>query len=292
MPYFATARFELVGEAGRPEPIDVRWSIRREPYEGPANHVGYFHASYVHHPNPAAGEDLRLLDTTRIEEGGDWFGSFVGTSFIFSHEADLTTLEGNPRFDFDDPKTPQAQGTGTEEWGGGDDWGGLNMTLPFAGHQAGAKDVKSARSPEDRIESAYRFLLADLMPPGTAIPPPRSSRPTCSTSATRRASPRLRLARRPLAGRGRLTLRMGRRPPGRPRDLPGPRRTRADDDRGVRVHLEARPAQPRRAAPADAQRRVSRPAGRGRGGGPRGRRRRRRLEERRRKVPGRVEHLL
>jgi len=167
MPYFASARFELVGEAGRAEPIDVRWSIRREPYEGPANHVGYFHASYVDHPNPAAGEDLTLLDTSRIEGGGDWSGSFVGTSFIFSHEADLTTLEGDPRFYFDDSKTPQAQGTGTEEWGGGGDyWGGLNMTLPFAGHPAGAKDAKSSRSPYDRIESAYRFLLADLMPFG------------------------------------------------------------------------------------------------------------------------------
>ena len=79
----------------------------------------------------------------------------------------LKTLEGDPRFFFDDSRTPQAQGTGTEEWGGGGDyWGGLNMTLPFAGHPAGAKSAKDAVSPEDKIESAYRFLLADLMPFG------------------------------------------------------------------------------------------------------------------------------
>ncbi|MDG3006900.1 DUF2961 domain-containing protein [Paludisphaera mucosa] len=166
MPCFASARFELVGEAGT-DPIDVRWTIRREPYAGPANHVGYFHASYVDHPKPTAGEDLTLLDTTKAEGGGDWSGSFVGTSFIFSHDADLTTLEGDPRFYFDDSQTPQAQGTGTEEWGGGGDyWGGRNMTLPFAGHPAGARDVKTALTAEDRIESAYRFLLADLMPFG------------------------------------------------------------------------------------------------------------------------------
>ncbi|WP_165069832.1 DUF2961 domain-containing protein [Paludisphaera rhizosphaerae] len=166
MPFFKSARFELVGEDGLTV-SDVRWSIRHEKYEGPANHVGYFHASYVDHPHPTAGEDLTLLDTRRVEGGGDWSGSFVGTSFIFSHDADLTTLEGDPRFYFDDSKTPQAQGTGTEEWGGGGDyWGGRNMTLPFAGHPTGAKDAKTAAAPEDRIESAYRFLLADLMPFG------------------------------------------------------------------------------------------------------------------------------
>src|SRR6185436_8210721 len=63
--------------------------------------------------------------------------------------------------------TPQAYGTGTEEWGGGGDyWGGLNMTLPFAGHPCGARNAKEAKNDEDKIESAYRFLLADLMPFG------------------------------------------------------------------------------------------------------------------------------
>jgi DUF2961 family protein len=91
----------------------------------------------------------------------------VGTSFIFSHDANLGTLEGDPRFFFDDSLTPQAQGTGTEKWGGGGDyWGGLNMSLPFAGHPVGARSVKTAVSDEDKIESAYRFLLADLMPFG------------------------------------------------------------------------------------------------------------------------------
>ena len=42
----------------------------------------------------------------RREGGGDWSGSFVGTSFIFSHDAVLTTLEGDPRFFFDDSQTP------------------------------------------------------------------------------------------------------------------------------------------------------------------------------------------
>jgi hypothetical protein len=40
------------------------------------------------------------------------------------------------------------------------------MTLPFAGHPIGAKSAKDAVSEEDKIESTYRFLLADLMPFG------------------------------------------------------------------------------------------------------------------------------
>jgi hypothetical protein len=63
--------------------------------------------------------------------------------------------------------SPQAYGTGTEEWGGGGDyWGGRNMTLPFAGHPCGAPSLKEAKNDLDKIQSAYRFLLADLMPFG------------------------------------------------------------------------------------------------------------------------------
>jgi hypothetical protein len=40
------------------------------------------------------------------------------------------------------------------------------MTLPFAGHPVGAPSEAAAQNDEDRIESAYRFLLADLMPFG------------------------------------------------------------------------------------------------------------------------------
>ncbi len=166
MPFFRSAHVELVGSAALAG-TTVSWKVRTTPYRDPAAHVAYFHATYRDHPKPERGRDLVLLDTTKAEGGGDWSGHFVGTSFIFSHRADLRTLEGDPRFFFDDSLTPQAQGTGTEEWGGGGDyWGGRNMTLPFAGHPVGARNVKEAKGPQDQIESAYRFLLADLMPFG------------------------------------------------------------------------------------------------------------------------------
>jgi len=166
MPFFRAARVELVATGGSAI-ADVKWSVRYAPFRDSPNQVGYFHATYRDHPSPKPGDDLVLLDTRTVEGGGDWSGQFTGTSFIFSHDAVLNTLEGDPRFFFDDSRTPQGQGTGTEEWGGGGDyWGGLNMTLPFAGHPVGAKSERDAVSAEDKIESAYRFLLADLMPFG------------------------------------------------------------------------------------------------------------------------------
>jgi hypothetical protein len=166
MPFFRSAELSLQRVGGETF-HDVRWKIRVQPFKDPPAQVGYFHATYHDIPSPEAGRDLLLLDTRGIENAQDWSGQFVGTSLIFSHNANLETLEGDPRFFFDDSLTPQAQGTGTEEWcGGGDYWGGENMTLAFAGHPAGARKPNLAIDPSDKVESAYRFLLGDLMPFG------------------------------------------------------------------------------------------------------------------------------
>jgi hypothetical protein len=166
MPFFKSARFEVINDSTN-SIENLHFGIRYMPMTAFKSEVGYFHATYKDFPTPEAGKDLVLLDTSATEGGGDWSGSFVGTSFIFTHSNNLTTLEGDPRFFFDDSQTPQGQGTGTEEWGGGGDyWGGQNMTLPFAGHPVGARNLKEAKNDEDKIHSAYRFLLADLMPFG------------------------------------------------------------------------------------------------------------------------------
>ncbi|UCD28117.1 MAG: DUF2961 domain-containing protein [Planctomycetota bacterium] len=166
MPFFRSAKIELIGPKKRTI-SDVQWSIRIQPYNDPINHVAYFHATYVDHHDPELGKDNVFLDTKYIEGSEEWSGNFVGTSFIFSDRAVLTTLEGDPRFFFDDSQTSQAYGTGTEEWGGGGDyWGGRNMTLPFAGHPVGVRHYKDAKNSAELIQSAYRFLLADLMPFG------------------------------------------------------------------------------------------------------------------------------
>ena len=165
MPFFQSATIELYDIV--PSDVHIEYEVRYEPLRWEPNQASYFHATYQDIPKPEAGKDLQLLDTKGIEGQDDWSGSFVGTSLIFTHEGNLGTLEGDPRFFFDDSQTPQAQGTGTEEWGGGGDyWGGRNMTLPFAGHPCGIPDKKDATNEKDLIHSAYRFLIADLMPFG------------------------------------------------------------------------------------------------------------------------------
>lgn len=166
MPFFKSAKFEIAGI--NPDDTEINYEIRYEPYQSAANDASYFHATYQDMPEPELGKDLTFLDTRGIEGHDEWSGNFVGTSFIFSHNGNLRTLEGDPRFFFDNSQTPQAYGTGTEEWGGGGDyWGGRNMTLPFAGHPIGAgHDQGEAKHEKGSIESAYRFLIADLMPFG------------------------------------------------------------------------------------------------------------------------------
>ncbi|TAN09946.1 MAG: DUF2961 domain-containing protein [Chitinophagaceae bacterium] len=167
MPFFKSAHFEITGTDPDDTGTEIGYEIRYEPWNFAPNQSSYFHATYQDFPHPEPGKDLVLLDTRGIEGHKEWSGSFVGTSFIFSRNGDLNTLEGDPRFFFDDSQTPQAYGTGTEEWaGGGDYWGGQNMTLPFAGHPCGAVSKETAKNKKDLIESGYRFLLADLMPFG------------------------------------------------------------------------------------------------------------------------------
>jgi len=165
MPFFKSAKFELADI--NPGDTEINYEIRYEPLKTAPGLSSYFHATYADMPQPEPGKDMTYLDTRGIEGHDDWSGSFVGTSFIFSHNANLGTLEGDPRFFFDDSESPQAYGTGTEEWaGGGDYWGGQNMTLAFAGHPLGAQGKNSSKNDKDLIESAYRFLLAEMMPFG------------------------------------------------------------------------------------------------------------------------------
>ncbi len=60
MPYFRAAKIELVAAHDGAPIDDVRWSLRCVPYDGPWNHVGYFHATYRDHGEPPFGEDLDI----------------------------------------------------------------------------------------------------------------------------------------------------------------------------------------------------------------------------------------
>jgi len=116
MPFFKSVRFELAGT--KLDISEISYEIRFEPLKSPAKYNSYFHTIYKDIPTPEPRKDMVFLDTEEKEGQKEWSGSLVGTSFIFSHDGILTTLEVDPRFFFDDSKLPQAYGIGTEEWGG------------------------------------------------------------------------------------------------------------------------------------------------------------------------------
>ncbi|RLC46109.1 MAG: hypothetical protein DRI23_12750 [Candidatus Cloacimonadota bacterium] len=176
MPFSSSVKIELISRSSQPIK-NVKYSIRYEESDV-IDSSAYFHATYADFLQPEKGKDLVFLDTKYVEGGGDWTGHFVGTTFIFTKQNYLRTLEGIQRFFFDDAEHPHGYGTGSEEWGGGGDyWGGHNTTLPLAGHPCGhnkppkilnhkKKETENYQNPLDLVHSAYRFLLADLMPFG------------------------------------------------------------------------------------------------------------------------------
>ncbi|MFO0609265.1 MAG: DUF2961 domain-containing protein [Polyangiales bacterium] len=165
MPYFRGARVELVG-TGEAVPR-VSWRSRSEPLTDSPDTTAYFHATARDHGTPVAGVDLDLLDTSAVEGGGTWCGHLVGAAFTYSDRASADGLAGDPRFYFDDAVSAQAHGTSVGAWAGGaPGWGGATATLPLFGHPAGAPDLASARDADDRVQSAYRHLVADAMPFG------------------------------------------------------------------------------------------------------------------------------
>ena len=141
MPFFRSARIELVG-AGQDAIRDVHGSCgtRRSRSAQPG---GLFPRHLPRSSAPEPGKDLVLLDTPAREAAATGPGSFVGTSFIFSHDAALDTLEGDPRFFFDDSQHAAGAGHRHRRMGRRRRLlGRPNMTLPFAGHPVGAQEAQ------------------------------------------------------------------------------------------------------------------------------------------------------
>ncbi len=166
MPFHRRALVELVNPGSEAIP-GVQWSIRQGPLGMNPRHAGLFHATHRDHPETVPREHVVFLDTRGVEGHDHWSGHIAGTTFTFAKDGLYEPTEGDPRFYFDGARTPQVQGTGTEEWaGGGDGWWRERVTLPLAGHPVGCEFPWTASGPQDLIQSAYRFLLADVMPFG------------------------------------------------------------------------------------------------------------------------------
>ena len=192
MPFFRSAQIELVGagEAVAGRPLDACGSSRCTRPAEPRRLLPRDLPRPPRRPSPARTSSCSTRARPKAAATGP--GTFVGTSFIFSHNADLNTLEGDPRFFFDDSQTPA--GPGHRHRG----VGRRRRLLGRAEHDPAVRRPpdgrtrrrRTAKNDEDKIESAYRFLLADLMPFGkNARITPRARRRRTNRRSTTRPSP-------------------------------------------------------------------------------------------------------
>ena len=121
MPFFKSARIELLAREG----ISVMtWSVALQPFKDPPATSAIFTRLIATFRNPNAAGTW-CCSTQRKPKAAVIGPATSSAPHSFLPTGQLHTLEGDPRFFFDDSLTPQGQGTGSEEWGGGGDyWGG------------------------------------------------------------------------------------------------------------------------------------------------------------------------
>jgi hypothetical protein len=160
MPYATGAKVELVN-CSTCAPVTGSSTVTAAPSSSwttalaPGGSSGYFRAA-SHRADTSAGTDFTLLD-----QGGG--GKLVGLSLAMRGGPEgRLFLEGDERFDLDGSRTPQEQGTGTEDFFEGG-WYFINgpFTSPFNGLVAQQSGTTGCAN---QCLSAYRLFVADSVP--------------------------------------------------------------------------------------------------------------------------------
>lgn len=161
MPYFRSARIELVNDSDTPvSQVELSVHSIASP---PDPSSAYFHA-FWHQENPT----LPYHDYTVVESRGH--GHYVGAVFVFSsvnynparqNEGQRWYLEGDARFYIDDNRTLVGASTGSEDYyhGGWYDVWTLDKVISAPATGNPVHDIDS----QDHTV-AYRFHLADPVP--------------------------------------------------------------------------------------------------------------------------------
>jgi len=151
MPFAKRAKVELVNE-GTTAYDRVWYELRHRPYDDPFGAVGYFSTAFHAATPSVAGKDLVFLEA----QGA---GTVVGVVQSENGPPIRGYLEGDDRVHIDGRRTPQIQGTGTEDlYTGGFYFNRGPYTLPLNGNP-----VHYAND-EDDGTSMYRFFVPDVIP--------------------------------------------------------------------------------------------------------------------------------
>jgi len=125
--------------------------------------------------SPSQGR-ISYCSIRRKPKAGEMVGQFRGHFVHLFRPGSADHARRGPAFFFDDSRTPQGLRHGN---GGMGRWwrllGRIEHDASVRSHPTGARNLQTAKNDEDKIESAYRFLLADLMPFGKKrAHPPRA----------------------------------------------------------------------------------------------------------------------
>jgi Protein of unknown function (DUF2961) len=166
MPFSHSAQVALYNASHTPILIgnmDLRWARDKRWVRALGAHgdAGYFHAQGY------SGPTKRGVYWTFLDARGS--GTFVGVTLTMEGGLFPIYLEGNERAYVDGAKTPQIQGTGTEDFfGGGWYFNDRLFSLALSGYTAHGGDPppQTGRSPcpVATCKTAYRIMIADAVP--------------------------------------------------------------------------------------------------------------------------------
>jgi hypothetical protein len=151
MPFEKHARIELFNSRGVPI-SGISYEIKHKPFTESFTQTGYFKTQFNNQVHTGGDStDVTILD---VEGAGD----FVGVVLSILSEANRLFLEGDERIYIDDSRTPQVQGTGTEDFfNGGWYFRSGTFSLPVHGNTSDIRD-----SSFERI-AMYRLFLGDAI---------------------------------------------------------------------------------------------------------------------------------
>ncbi|WP_217368987.1 glycoside hydrolase family 172 protein [Nonomuraea antri] len=158
MPYASGAVVELYNDSGRT--IDgTAWVTSA--HRPMSRNVGYFRAQ------SRAGATTPDQSWVFLRATGQ--GKFVGVSHTMRGPLNRTYLEGDERVYVDGSRTPQIHGTGTEDfYQAGWYFNRETFTTPFHGNPAHLTPPTGC-APDSDCTAAYRLMIGDAVPFGSAI---------------------------------------------------------------------------------------------------------------------------
>lgn len=160
MPFLRYAKISFENKSNNPTPQITVNIIKNE--ENHANNILYFKTSYVEFDYKET--DLRDMELLKLEGSGSLVGVVMSMDTDATKEMNKQYLEGDEHIYIDKSKTPQHNGTGTEDFfNGAYFWAYGTHSKPLSGCMFNTRWGKFSQGDESEHfkSSAYRYMIND-----------------------------------------------------------------------------------------------------------------------------------